>query len=122
MSTQTPAHRLFTHLRGITFTQDEPETIAAAVRQAAEDIGAAMQSHLRDIREETESPELASPAEIIIEMYRRTFFDARHAERYGTGHIAGDITIQQGLADYLIGMGTNPGATSTPARAHETLQ
>lgn len=48
----------------------------------------ALTYHARDIIEEHEALErTADYGEIIVEMYRRTFFDRPHADRYGTGQM-----------------------------------
>lgn len=98
------------------------ERIAADLTDASPRFGGAMRAHLHDIRTEADMPETISVADVIVEMYRRTFFDSTHADKYGTGDAARDPTIQTGLVNYLIQMGTTGTTTATPAPAPSTVQ
>lgn len=96
---QTIFARMATAMRNNSYLESDLYDLIGSFAEVADDnpgysrIAAALAYHARDIVIETGPPE--SYTELMIEVYRRTFFDAEFAAIYGTQDLQGSPFLTQ---------------------------
>ncbi len=63
-------------------------------------VGAAFAFHARDIL--GSSTEDVNYSELVIEVYRRTFFDNEQSKKYNTAYFADDPVMAKNFVDFLL--------------------
>lgn len=64
-------------------------------------IAYAIASHARDIFVEKADDDTWTVTDTVVELYRRTFFDVTHAEKYGTQNLAGNRRNAESFVAFL---------------------
>lgn len=90
---------LETVLRRTEYTDVDLFDLIGSFSDSSPTIAKAMSFHARDILGSTN--EEANYTDIMVEVFRRTFFDDEMAARYGTNMMIGNPVQARGLVDYI---------------------